>query len=99
MSPLFPFFGQAKSKLRWGKARRPDASEESNVLGATDSQLNDFCIVSALRYGTFDVLLTGDADSHVEAKYDQLQAFINPVEVFKVPHHGSKTGMNAQFVE
>jgi len=45
------------------------------------------------------VLLTGDADSHVEAKYDQLQAFINPVEVFKVPHHGSKTGMNAQFVE
>jgi competence protein ComEC len=76
-----------------------DVSEGSNVLGATDAQLNDFCVVLALKYGTFDALFPGDADSHVEAKYDKLQAFDSPVEILKVPHHGSKTGMTKDFVE
>jgi competence protein ComEC len=47
-----------------------EEAKAANVLGATDSQLNDFSLVFALRYGIFDALFPGDADNHVEAKYD-----------------------------
>ena len=72
---------------------------KSNVLGASVGDLNDYSLVFDLRYGTFDVVFPGDADSHVEAKYSGLQAFKDPIEVLKVPHHGSKTGMTRQFVD
>lgn len=72
---------------------------DGNVLGTSTIDLNDGCLVFALRYGTFDALFTGDADSHVEANYDRLQVFKDPVEILKVPHHGSKTGMTKEFVD
>jgi len=73
---------------------------QPDVSGAViDTQLNDGCVVLALRYGIFDAIFTGDADSRVEAKFDQLQVFKDPVEVLKVPHHGSKTGMTSAFVD
>jgi competence protein ComEC len=96
LSILWP----SREQVALGKSQvTSDASGGLNVLGATDSELNDSCIVIAIRYGTFDALFPGDADSHVEAKYDQLQAFVDPVEVLKVPHHGSKTGMTQHFVD
>jgi competence protein ComEC len=84
----------SREQVAYGKP----SDGERNVLGTT-LHLNDFSLVLAIRYGIFDVLLTGDADSRVEAKYDKLQAFIDPVEILKVPHHGSKTGMTSEFVE
>jgi competence protein ComEC len=74
------------------------APQEGSVLGAATGEPNDYSLVFALRYGTFDVLFPGDADSHVEAKYIQLQDASNPVEVLKVPHHGSKTSMTPDFL-
>ena len=68
------------------------------ATGSSTLQLNDFCLVILIQYGNFDALFTGDADSRVEANYSGLQVFRKPVEVLKVPHHGSKTGMTKDFV-
>lgn len=54
--------------------------------------LNDFAISGILTLGNFDVLLTADADSRVEPA-EMAGGLLKEVEVLKVPHHGSKTGM------
>lgn len=70
------------------------------VLGAsTDSQLNDGCVVFFVQYGSFDALFPGDADAHVEGQYTSDQLADGQLEVLKVPHHGSKTGMTQNFVD
>jgi len=69
------------------------------VLGAqTSNNRNDFSLVFHLKYGQFDALLTGDADERVQ---DEMMAvsIVPEVEVFKVPHHGSKTGMIDEYLE
>ena len=80
----------------------------TGVLGAsTDTNLNDGSLVFSLRYGSFDAFFPGDADSHVEGQYtgDQLVPSgaeglaDGRVEVLKVPHHGSKTGMTQAFID
>ncbi len=72
----------------------------SSVLGAsTGTNLNDGCLVFWLRYGTFDALFPGDADQHVEHYYTGGSLSDREVEVLKVPHHGSKTGMTQAFVD
>lgn len=52
-----------------------------------------------LRYQEFDALFTGDADTQVEQNYIGVPLSPDTIEVLKVPHHGSKTGMSAQFLE
>jgi competence protein ComEC len=83
------------------------AASGTDVLGSSTGDLNDYSLVFALRYGDFDVLFTGDADTRVEANYIGMQ-FVpshiegladEKVEVLKVPHHGSKTGMSEAFVQ
>ncbi len=74
--------------------RSPD-----NVLGATTGDLNDYSLVFGLHYGKFDVLFTGDADTRVEPQYVGSTLADEQVEVLKVPHHGSRTGMNEAFVD
>ncbi len=72
----------------------------TGVLGAsTDTNLNDGSLVLALRYGSFDAIFPGDADSHVEGSYTGGQLADDRVELLKVPHHGSKTGMTQSFVD
>jgi competence protein ComEC len=72
----------------------------SNVLGAsTVGDLNDYSIVFRLRYGTFDAVFTGDADRRVESKYRGTQLADDTVEVLKVPHHGSRTGMSTDYLD
>ncbi len=70
------------------------SSALSQVLGVTTdgTDLNGFAIVSQLSYGDFDLLLTGDADAPVEPAMIDTR-LLSKVEVLKVPHHGSKTGM------
>lgn len=69
-----------------------------DILGATTSESNDDCLVFALHYGTFDALFPGDADQHVENYYTGDTLPDADIEVLKVPHHGSKTGMTEEFV-
>jgi competence protein ComEC len=72
----------------------------TGVLGAsTDAGLNDGSLVFFLRYGSFDALFPGDADAHVEGQYTGDQLADGQIELLKVPHHGSKTGMTLAFVD
>ena len=73
--------------------------KQVNVLGTKSIEFNDYSLVLYMRYGIIDAVFPGDADSHVEAKYDKLQVFNDPVELLKVSHHGSKSGMTLAFVD
>lgn len=75
------------------------SSIDSSVLGATTSDLNDGSVVFWLRYGSFDALFTGDADTHVESGWRDLVQALDVLEVLKFPHHGSKTAMTEMFLE
>lgn len=88
------------AQIAKGKEAEAIASHaDPNVLAAAVGDLNDYSMVFALRYGTFDVVFPGDADNHVEANYAGVQPFKDPIEVLKVPHHGSRTGMTQGFVD
>ncbi|MEK7118919.1 MAG: hypothetical protein AAB457_00055 [Patescibacteria group bacterium] len=77
-----------------------NTSKTGNTLGATTvGELNDYSLVFNLHYGAFDVLFTGDADNHVNKHFVGGQLADGQVEVLKVPHHGSKTGMTEEFLD
>lgn len=91
---------KGKNSIRPPLARQGEALQNPNaVLGATTvGELNDYSLVFDLHYGAFDVLFTGDADNHVNKNFVGNQA-LEPIEVLKVPHHGSKTGMTEEFLD
>ncbi|MEK7064309.1 MAG: MBL fold metallo-hydrolase, partial [Patescibacteria group bacterium] len=62
-------------------------SGEGNARGEV---LNATAIVGKLSFGDFDALLTSDAG---------LIAPPVPADILKVPHHGSKYGMNKEWLE
>lgn len=68
------------------------SSSYASGLGLGDFDLNVVALVGKLSYGNFDVLLTADADSQVELA-QLATGLLTEVDVLKVPHHGSKTGM------
>lgn len=97
--------GQVSLRVIWPSADQiarmtpPVAQESSHVLGASTGDLNDGSVVFWLRYGSFDALFPGDADRHVEGNYTGGQLADGTVELLKVPHHGSKTGMTSAFLD
>jgi competence protein ComEC len=88
------------SELQISKGLRETqlADSSKDVLGVNVGDLNDYSLVFALRYGSFDAIFTGDADTRVESEYRQFELADDSVELLKVPHHGSKTGMSQEFV-
>lgn len=58
--------------------------------------VNGFSVISLLSYGKFKALLTGDAGVLVE---EQIAKEVGKIDVLKVPHHGSKTGLSSLFLE
>ena len=54
------------------------------------SDLNDRSVVLAVNYRGFTALLTGDIEAAPQREL--LAAGIGPIDLLKVPHHGSKTG-------
>ena len=83
---------------RWGcrlEILFPTPADATGPLPEGD--INNASIVVHLRYGTFDALLTGDAEAPIEGllvQRDQLQ----PVEVLKVGHHGSDSSSTPAFL-
>jgi len=68
------------------------------VLGvSTKTDLNIFSTVLLLRYKDFDALLTGDADSTIQAEILK-DNNLGQADVLKVPHHGSKTALLDNFL-
>lgn len=56
---------------------------------STDS--NEYSLVQLLKFGNFDLLLTGDITYQI---LNSLDLASESIEVFKLPHHGSKTGVD-----
>lgn len=70
-------------------------------LPAVD-QLNTYSLISLLRYEEFEVLFTGDADREPQRLIMSLglnQKIPHNIDVLKVPHHGSKTGIDQEFLD
>lgn len=54
-------------------------------------------LVLIVSFGTFNVLLSGD--SQIDGLGEALGGKLPPIEVFQVPHHGSKNGLNETLLE
>lgn len=71
----------------------------SNILGlSTSTQLNDFSYYLGLKYGSFSALFPGDGDIHIQPDILGL-GILSSINILKVPHHGSKTGMLPEFLD
>ena len=68
----------------------PERDLPAGRQGFESKELNETAIVGKLSFGDFDALLTSDAG---------LIAPPVPVDVLKVPHHGSKYGMTKEWLE
>lgn len=97
---LLKFNGLVFSAI-WPDRQFVDEHSQNNaqtLAWKTDgTDLNSFCIVGILSYGNLNVLFTGDADAPVEPA-EETTGLLKPVEILKVPHHGSKTGMTDEWL-
>ncbi len=94
--------GSTVIRVIWPSAeQRIRMGSDSGVSVASDraKHLNDGSIVLSLRYGDFDALFPGDADTRVESAYVGSPLADNTVELLKVPHHGSRTAMDHAFLD
>jgi beta-lactamase superfamily II metal-dependent hydrolase len=90
--------GAATVSVVWPESSFLAEKKAANVLGV--SNVNDASVVLKLSYGTFDAVFPGDADSHVDGNLTKIPlSDPDEIEVLKVPHHGSKTGMTEGFYE
>ncbi len=85
--------------LEWSLARMPSLGVTDQVLGlSTDGEdLNSFSVSGILEYGEFSMFTSGDADVQVEDQLVDTGGLVS-VDVMKVPHHGSKTGMSEKLI-
>lgn len=86
-----------EEKLEIGKRFKTRDNISFTVLwpeaGAISPDPNDRSVVILVSFGNFDALLTGDAPASLGYGEDK-----NNVELLKVPHHGSRTGLTEEFV-
>lgn len=59
---------------------------------------NDVGIVTEFTAGNFDLLLTADISDKIELQLTKGQS-LNPVEVLKIPHHGSRFSSTEEFIK
>lgn len=69
---------------------------ESTDQNRANLRLNELSVIELISYGNFRALLTGDAGSGV---MDQIAEEARSINVLKVPHHGSKTGISNYFLD
>ncbi len=82
--------------ILWPSADFVQNSTSNSPSEAKNLDLNGFSVVQLLSYGSFKALLTGDAGVMVE---DKIAKETGKIDVLKVPHHGSKTGMSDFFLK
>jgi competence protein ComEC len=66
------------------------------ALKPADLDKNGMSLVQLLSYGSFKMLLTGDAE---EPTGDKIASEIGKITVLKVPHHGSAIGMSKEYLD
>lgn len=60
-------------------------------LNNPSDETNDYSLVHLVKFGNFKALLTGDVPS---VYLNSIMPIVGSVDVFKPPHHGSKTGVD-----
>ncbi len=60
-------------------------------LNQKSSDTNDYSLVQLVRYGKFSALLDGDIPS---TYLNSIMPLMDKLDIFKPPHHGSKTGVD-----
>jgi competence protein ComEC len=81
------------NEVKMGRVLYKVLYPDEKVLGAgIISADNELGIVGKVSYGDFDVLMTADVSS---AKYQPEKS----IEVLKVPHHGSQTGLTESWID
>ena len=91
--------GKAKLAVVWPSEAQIAMDRDQNILGAATESVNEDCVVFWLRYGSFDAFFPGDSDTAVSGNYIGEALADKDVELLKVPHHGSKTGMNTALLD
>jgi competence protein ComEC len=69
---------------------------DQNSITETSSDANDFSMIELLTYNHFKALFTGDAQASAMKKIDLMAG---KIDVLKVPHHGSQTGLDSQILD
>ncbi len=111
-NPTYPRFSALARGTRYVVARAGmrlplDTSTTLTILFPSDGDaaaalpegdINNASVVALLEHGSFSALLTGDAESPVEAMLLQ-RGLIGPVDVLKVGHHGSESSTTTALLE
>lgn len=66
--------------------------------GTVSANVNNISIVSILRFGDFEALLTGDIENEIANEIAE-KGLIKNVDYIKIPHHGSKNGLTLGLLE
>ena len=69
---------------------------DQNPVSEASSDINGFSMIDLLTYGNFKALFTGDAQAEAMEKIDTLAGGI---DLLKVPHHGSETGLSLEILD
>ena len=78
-------------KTIWPSTKAIELTDQNK----TNLRLNELSVIEVISYGNFKILLTGDAGFDV---MDHIADEAGDIDVLKVPHHGSKTGMSDKFL-
>lgn len=81
----FGFPDQVNIKVLWPR---------SCTIGSTDK--NDNSVITLLTYKDLQILLTGDAEENIGDFY---QDMAGDIDILKVPHHGSKGGIDEDYLD
>jgi competence protein ComEC len=75
---------------------------DKDFLQTKIADVNDVSVVLFMDYGNFQAMFTGDAGAEVLGRInlDSIKSYLDgDFEVVKVPHHGSKFGLDKEFYE
>ena len=67
-----------------------------NGVANTGLDLNTLSVAQLVTYRDFQLLLTGDINDVID---NQITSLVGDIDVLKVPHHGSKNGLDASFLD
>jgi len=80
-------------QILWPSKEEIQISEQN--ISKYNIKLNELSVIVLLKYENLEALFTGDAGASV---MDQISTLAGDVDLLKVPHHGSKTGMSEAFL-
>lgn len=78
------YTGNLSVRILW-----PSRAMSLTAKGPTPS--NNYSIIEKLNYGTFSMLFTGDIDTY---DLNNIAPKVGNISILKMPHHGSKTGVD-----